>query len=183
MYLKIEKKNITITTFLLLIGSMATFLIVFDEIDLIGWGDPIVLKEKIISKDGQSGIWTGDYDYHLDCGDCIIKNQYSLIIDSYDSSATLIEAWSDYENIIYVPVFDLIFGRTKDSNHFISSVYEFRGGCLVRMANNKDEAKEVGPPKFKYYTENGCKLKADDYPVHSYEMERQNEALILTRFQ
>ena len=163
--------------------ALVVFFSIFERIELISWGDPVVLETEAVSKYHEDGVWKGVYDYHLDCGDCMINNEYLLNINYSDSIAVLIEVFKNYEDIIELPFTEYIFGKIDGTSNVFTGIYELRGNCIVRMAKNNDEQLEVGPPKFTSYSKIGCALLPTDWPVRSFIVQHENNSIIIERYQ
>lgn len=171
-----------IVFFAFCVTAVVIFFSIFERIELISWGDPIVLKTDAITK-FDNGIWKGEYDYHLDCGDCVIKKEYLLSISYTDSIAVLIEVSKNYENTFELPFTEYFFGKVGETSNVFNGIYELRGTCIVRMAKYYDEQLEVGPPKFTSYSKIGCDLLSTDWPVISYVVQHENNSIIIERYQ
>ena len=157
------KRNtkLILLNFLIAFGFTAiVFFSFFDRIEPVGWGNKIILSEEVKTKQDLGSIWSGEFDYILEC--CPIKKESQFSFAHGDSIGILIEVISEYEDYFDFPFLNHTYGRKGEASMVITEIYQKRGTCLVQMANNKDEKLEVGPPAFQSYSDIGCDLLPND---------------------
>ncbi|HCI70146.1 MAG TPA: hypothetical protein DHV30_05965 [Balneola sp.] len=178
------KRNLKhiLLTFLVVIGFTAiAFFLIFDRIEPIGWDDKIILSQEVKTQYDIGSIWSEEFDHILEC--CPINIEYRFTFAHGDSIGILIEIVSEYEDYFDIPFLDQTYGRKGEASMVSTEIYQKRGACFVQMANNKDDQLEVGPPAFEFYSDIGCDLLPNDWPVRSYMLANTYGSIVLKRFQ